>query len=197
MSLRELFDEVDGGGWTTAGLDVQFKVTKDGFLLFQCSKGKSDWRYNFRSANNVYKNSDIEFVGHQGFNELWESVRHEIEKLTFTKIGGYSQGAAIAIRAHENYFHRFGFEPEVSITFGCPPSIKNPSPELSARFSHVVNWHNPRDIVYYTPMLIGYQHVGQCNVLRSPAKRPSGYSILKWISGHSEEEYKQRTLCIV
>lgn len=196
MSLRKLFDEVTSDGWTTAGLDVQFKVVND-TLFFQCSNGASDWRYNFMASEDVYKNSDIEFIGHKGFNEMWESVRHDIENLSFRRICGYSQGAAIAIRAHENYFHRYGFEPEVTITFGCPPSIKNPSRELKARFSHVVNWHNPRDIVYYAPMLIGYQHVGQCNVLRSPAKRPDDCNLFSWLSGHSPEEYKQRLIWIV
>lgn len=193
MSLRELFDEVTGDGWTTSGLDVQYKVVGD-TLYFQCSNGASDWRYNFMAAEDVYKNSDIEFIGHKGFNELWESVRHDIEKLSFRRICGYSQGGALAVLAHENYYHRFGFEPDVTITFGCPPSIKSPSDALRSRFSHLVNWHNPRDIVYYAPMLIGYQHVGQCNVLRSSTKRPIGCGLLRWVSGHSPEEYKQRTI---
>lgn len=193
MGLLEMFDIVSGEDWKTSGLDVQYKVRNE-TLYFQCSNGASDWRYNFMASEDVYKNSDIEFIGHKGFNKLWDSVRHDIEKLSFRRICGYSQGGALAILAHENYFHRFGFEPDVTITFGCPPSIKDPSLELSARFSHVVNWHNPRDIVYYAPVLIGYQHVGQCNVLRSPAKRPDDCNLFRWLSGHSPEEYKQRLI---
>jgi hypothetical protein len=190
MSLLSIFTDLNNGGWTTAGLDVQFKVINE-TLLFQCSSGASDWRYNFMAAEDVYKDSDIEFIGHKGFNELWESVRHDIEKLSFRRIAGYSQGGALAIRAHENYFHRFGFEPEVSITFGCPPSIKNPSRELSARFSHFVNWHNPRDLVYYAPMLIGYQHVGSSRMLKNIAVRPKNVSIPIWLSNHDPTRYMQ------
>ena len=192
MGLLKLFNDInDKSGWTTAGLDVQFKVINE-TLLFQCSNGASDWRQNFKASKTLYKGSDVEIEAHEGFVEMWESIRHEIEKLSFRRIGGYSQGGDFAVFAHENYYHRFGFEPEVTITFGCPPSIKNPSRELKARFSHVVNWHNPRDIVYYAPMLIGYQHVGQCNVLRKPASRPKDCNLLLWYSGHSPEEYRQR-----
>lgn len=191
MSLLEVFNEVTAGGWKTSGKDVQFKVVDD-TLYFQCSHGASDWRYNFKAASEVYKNSSIPFIGHEGFNELWESVRHEIEALKFSKIVGYSQGAALAIRAHENFYHRFGFEPDVTITFGCPPSIKKSSKKLKNRFSHVVNYHNPRDVVYFLPMIIGYEHVGHSVKLSRKATRPSGDPILRWLSGHSPEEYRQR-----
>lgn len=191
MSLIDRFNTVTGDGWTTAGMDVQYKVIGD-TLYFQCSKGKSDWRNNFRASSEVYKNSDIPFIGHKGFNEMWESVRKEIEQLTFRKICAYSQGCAFGERAHENYYHRFGFEPEVSIFFGGPPSIKRASKKLKERFSNVVNYHNPRDIVYFLPLILGYRHVGKCRTLKGVAKRPSGYKILKWLSGHSEAEYRQR-----
>ena len=192
MSLLERFNKVTGGDWITAGKDVQYKIVDD-TLYFQCSNGKSDWRYNFMASEDIYEKSDIPFIGHKGFNKLWQSVRKEIEGLKFSKIVGYSQGAALAIRAHENYYHRYGFEPDVTILFGCPPSIKNPSKKLKARFSRLVNYHNPRDLVYYLPMLIGYDHVGECRTLRGKASKPSGYKLLTWLSGHSPAEYRQRT----
>ena len=191
MSLFYQFETVNSDGWKTSGKNVQYKVVGD-TLYFQCSHGKSDWLYNFKASESVYKDSDIEFIGHKGFNELWESVRHEIECLKFCKIVGYSQGAALAIRAHENYFHRKGFEPDVTILFGTPPSIKHPSKKLSERFSHVVNYHNPRDIVYWLPMLIGYKHVGTSITLTNKAKRPKGFKLISWLTGHSPEEYRQR-----
>jgi hypothetical protein len=192
MSLLEQFNKVTGQGWTTAGKDVQYKVIDD-TLYFQCSNGKSDWDFNFMAWGDVYKDSQVKFIGHKGFNELWESIRHDIEKLSFHKIVGYSQGAALAIRAHENFYHRMGFEPDVTITFGCPPSILNPSKKLKSRFSHVVNYHNPRDLVYFIPMVLGYKHVGQCVKLTGKASKPSGYKLLTWLSGHSPAEYRQRT----
>ena len=191
MSLFYQFEVCNSDGWTTAGKDVQYKVVGD-TLYFQCSHGKSDWRYNFMASEDVYEKSDLPFIGHKGFNKLWQSVRKEIEGLKFSKIVGYSQGAALAIRAHENYYHRYGFEPDVTILFGCPPSIKNPSKKLKARFSRVVNYHNPRDIVYWLPMIIGYKHVGTSIALTNKAKKPKGFSLISWLTGHSPEEYRQR-----
>lgn len=191
MKLIEVFNFATSGGWTTAGLDVQFKVVNR-VLCFQCSASDSDWRYNLRAWGDVYDNSDIEFIGHTGFNELWESVRPIIETLHFDYIVGYSQGAAIALRAHENYFHRFGFEPVQTFLFGCPPSVFCPSRRLLNRFNRVVNIHNANDLVYHIPALIGYDHIGE--QVRLPLKglnKPDSYSWLYWLSGHSAEQYRQ------
>lgn len=191
MSLKDLFIECTGNGWTTAGLDVQFKVVNR-VLFFQCSNGKSDWRYNFRAYGDVYKSSDVEFIGHKGFNELWESVRKDIEALDFDYIVGYSQGGALAVRAHENYFHRFGFQPLQTWVFGCPPSIYAPTEELKRRFTKVVNIHNFNDIVHAAPALIGYDHVGVNRTLSLRGiKRAGDWTLLQWLSGHTPDQYIQ------
>ena len=83
-----------------------------------------------------------------------------IETLDFDMIVGYSQGAAIALRAHENYFHRKGFEP-ITWLFGEPPSIKKPSAKLLKRFTKVVSIYNYNDIVFHAPKMLGYKHVGR------------------------------------
>lgn len=191
MNILELFNECTSGGWTTSGLDVQYKIVQ-GTLFFQCSHGKSDWRYNLKAYENVYTNSDIPFVGHKGFNQLWESIRHEIESLSFTRIVGYSQGAAIAVRAHENFYHRKGFEPDRTVLFGCPPSIKNPSDVLRKRFSNVINLYNYNDIVFHLPKLIGYSHVGSlCKLDSYGVCKPSSVKWAEWLSGHSPKQYRQ------
>ena len=191
MTLLERFNTCNDDGWVTAGKDVQFKVIGD-TLYFQCSHGKVDWRYNFRAAADVYTKSDVDFIGHEGFNELWESVRPIIEQLKFYKIVGYSLGGALAVRAHENFYHRMGFEPDFTFTFGCPPSILVPSRILRRRFSKLVNYHNPLDLVYWLPKIIGYEHVGECKTLWGKTKRPKGYNMLSWLSHHSQPEYRQR-----
>ena len=191
MNTLELFNEcLSRKGYITAGIDVQYKFVKR-VLFFQCSASESDWKYNFKASGDVYSNSDIEFIGHKGFNELWQSIRHLIETLDFDMIVGYSQGAVIALRAHENYFHRKGFEP-ITWLFGEPPSIKKPSAKLLKRFAKVVSIYNYNDIVFHAPKLLGYKHVGRQIKLNSRSiKRPSSYPFLHWISGHTPVQYRQ------
>jgi len=191
MTLLDYFNECSSGGWTTAGLDVQFKV-KNRVLYFQCSHGKSDWRYNFKFAQSVYSKSDIKFKMHKGFKNLWLSVKPIIEKLEFDEIIGYSQGAALAIAAHENFCHRKGYEPK-TITFGNPASIFMPSRKLRNRFTNVLNVTNPHDIVYYSTLILGYRHVGKKKVLKE-VTMPRAKSFKEWLenlSGHSPYRYRK------
>lgn len=187
--LAELFDEVSGGNWITAGEGVQYKLVNR-VLYFQCSNGAKDWLYNFDIAQSVYPCSDVPFMMHEGFNLLWQSIRHIIEGLDFDTIVGYSQGAAIAIMAHENYFHRLGCEP-LTYTFGCPGSMFMPSKQLQKRFTKVANIINPRDIVYYSTLIFGYRHVGITQKLEKVKIKTSSFrQLLREITHHSPERYK-------
>jgi hypothetical protein len=190
MSILSKFRECNRGGWTTAGKDVQFKVV-DLCLYFQCTNGKSDWRHNFMAAEDVYKNSDVEMVGHKGFGELWDSVRHEIEQLDFVEIFGYSEGADLAILAHENFFHRFGYEPRTNVV-APSPMFKNPSPVLRSRFTNLTCYHNANDIVYQAAKILGYKHVGeQVSLSLKGIKREGDWKLWQWLSGHTPEQYYQ------
>ena len=187
--LSDLFATVIADGWITAGEDVQYKLVGR-VLYFQCSHGASDWIYNFDVAESVYPCSDIPFMMHGGFNLLWQSIRHIIEGLDFDTIVGYSQGAAIAIMAHENYFHRLGCEP-LTYTFGCPGSIFMPSKKLRERFTKVVNIRNPLDIVFFSTLIFGYRHVGTtCKLKRVKVKATSFRQWLRELSGHTPERYQ-------
>lgn len=191
MLWLERFIECTRGGWITAGKDVQYKVV-DRVLYFQCSSGKSDWKQNFRFAESVYSGGDIEIRAHRGFKELWLSVKDVIETLEFDSIVGYSQGAALAGFAHENYFHRKGFEPCMTHAFGCPRFLFKPSKELKARFIWFVRINNPTDLVTKVPLwIMGYKHVGMNVVLKDVANKPEKESLLSWLSGHSPSRYKQ------
>ena len=103
MTLNKYFNRVYSGPWITFGKDVQLKL-EGRILYYQCSKGFSDWAHNVLIRKSVYSNSDIEFIMHDGFRQLWLSVREYVESLDFNIIVGYSEGAAIATATHENFF---------------------------------------------------------------------------------------------
>lgn len=187
--LSQEFREVTRGPWITAGKDVQYKVV-DRVLYFECSDGKSDWRYNLAFGDTVY--DDGEFRAHRGFKMLWKSIKKEIEALDFDSIVGYSQGAALALFAHENFLHRKGYEP-ISFVFGCPRVLYRPSGNVLSRFSQFYRFENPGDVVTKVPpAILGYRHVGQRFVLERNVKRPKGCNIFRWLSGHSPEMYERR-----
>jgi len=189
MSMLEKFNIVTGGDWITGGFDVQYKIV-DRILYFQCTHGNDDWKENFKAGHDVYPCSDIRFKAHDGFSELWLSVKEEIEKLDFDAIVGYSQGAALAGFAHENYFHRKGRQP-ITWTFGCPRFLYKPSSMLEARFTNFIRYGNLGDIVTMVPpSFMGYRHVGPGKLLCHKVERPKNVPILEWLSGHSPAQYR-------
>jgi hypothetical protein len=184
--LADLFACVNSpNGWTTAGEDVQFKVANR-TLYLQPSKSRADWQHNFDAWGEVYGASDVPFIGHRGFNRAWLSVKSIIETLGFDRIVGYSYGAALAERAHENFFHRKGYQP-LTWCFGGPASIWQPSRVLRSRMTNVINIHNPNDIVYLSTLALGYRHVGVTRTL--PWARATGAPWYLAISGHTAEQY--------
>lgn len=191
MSLLEKFNVCTAGHWITAGLNVQYKVV-DRILYFQCSHGEEDWKHNFQFAVDVYKDGYIPFRAHRGFVKMWQSIRHEIEHLDFDTIVGYSQGSALALFAHENFLHRKGYEP-MTYTFGMPRVVWMPKKILETRFTKLVRVCNPNDIVTHVPpAIIGYRHVGVKLLLEGKATKSKDVKLLKWLSGHTPEEYRQR-----
>lgn len=190
MSLLEKFREVTGDGWTTEGLDVQYKVVNR-VLYLQCTHGASDWKQNFKAGHDVYTCSDIPFKAHGGFTELWLSIKDEIEKLDFDAICGYSEGSAIAVYIHENYFHRKGIEP-ITWAFGCPRVLYKPSKELKKRFSNFVRISNFGDIVTMVPLFImGFRHIGINRILNHCVSKPKGVSWILWLTHHCPEYYQE------
>lgn len=192
MTQLDYFNECNTGPWITGGLDVQYKVV-DRVLYFQCTHSKLDWFFNFLFIEDVYKNSDIQFRTHRGFKDLWLSVMDDIEKLDFNIIVGYSQGAALAGFAHENYFHRNKVEPN-SIVFGCPLFLYKPNDELLQRFTKFSRFNNPKDIVSLNPpKYFGYSAPGTNTILPGgKLKRPSSIGFFEWLSHHTPTEYRER-----
>ena len=189
MTLTEMMiEENSNTGWTTAGLDVQFKVVK-GVLFIQGSKSKEDWKHNFDTYADVYCASDIEIKAHKGFRDMWLSIKPEIEKLEFDTIFGHSLGGALALFAHENYHHRFGVQP-MTYAIGCPRVFYKPSWRLKERMKNVIRIKHRFDIVTFVPLLImGFRHVGQKRILKNTLDRPKAMGLLYYLSFHSPEQY--------
>lgn len=189
--LAEKYKIVIGEGWITGGLNVQYKVV-DGVLYFQCTHGMSDWLFNFFAAKVTYDEHGITVTAHAGFAALWLSVRSDIEKLSYSEIDGYSEGSALAAAAHLNYVARMGKEPN-SYAFATPRYFdRKTAKSLGKWFTHFHRINNKWDIVKHVPFAGWYfRHVGKEILTTSKAKRPIGCSLLRWLSGHSPEEYMQ------
>lgn len=189
--LREHFATVVGRCWTTIGKDVQIKLVGK-TLYIQASNGKSDWIHNLRFFKRIYKGGKVSYLAHDGFVELWLSIKEYVETLDFSEIVGYSQGAAIALFVHDNYVHRKGVQP-TTILFGCPRVFAFLIGSKRNRFSKVLRIENPFDVVTKSPFVsMGYTHVGSRVILKGRHKRLAGQKLYEYLSGHSPEEYYQR-----
>jgi len=158
MSILNVFDETLHGPWKTAGLDVQYKLDHRGVLTFQYTTSVSDWLYNFQFWATPYRNMPKRWYAHQGFVALYKSVRDELTPLykygLVTRIQGFSQGAALAQLAIEDYFFQTGKSVQ-GYCFGCPhPFAYIPSklkPYFSEAFSRTSVYNTRGDIVSMVP----------------------------------------------
>ena len=187
--LSDKFREVTGDGWTTAGLDVQFKVVER-VLYLQCTHGWSDWAFNFFAAKVEYEEHGVKVVAHAGFAALWLSIRDEIEKLDFDTIVSYSEGSAIAQAIHLNYFTRKGVQPK-TYAFAAPRYFaRNKGDDVRNSVSGIVYIQNPVDLVTHVPFLsMGFTRYPGKTITLKQVRRPKGERLLRFLSGHSPEQY--------
>ena len=159
MSLLKIYNETLSGPWETAGLDVQYKLDHRGVLTFQCTASTGDWIQNFRFWRKAYKNMNTIWYGHTGFLDLYHSVRDELTPMykygLVTRIQGFSQGAALAQLAIEDYFFQTGKPIESAYCFGCPHPFayvpKELKPYFSEAFSTTKVINSRGDIVSMVP----------------------------------------------
>ena len=166
MSYRKLFEETIHGPWKTTGLDIQYRVVKQGkhaFLYLQGSMSRSDWNLNFNFWIEPYKDMPSPWKAHRGFVKAWKSARDEIFKAvgkpdTLT-ISGYSHGGALAILAYEDFtFHGVY---TMGCAFGAPRVVWMPSKVVAARFDLLTRIRTRGDLVTKVPpWIMGYRHVG-------------------------------------
>lgn len=187
MTLLEYFNNCNKGPWITSGDDTQYKV-QDGILYFQPSKSKADWKNNLFFPAVPYSDMEDKFLVHAGFKNVWKKIRHEIEKLEFTKIVGYSHGAALALFAHEDFLFRNKYQP-VTYVFGSPRVFFLPNAKTKARFSAVINIQSKGDMVTMVPP--GYSHVGHIITLDEKV-RQNDDSWIAFLTRHTPNVYRQR-----
>jgi len=164
MDKLRLFDiATSNDGWITNGIDVQWKIDGD-VLVFQCTKSRSDWAYNFMGWVQAYKDTPIPWFAHAGFVRLWKSVQDKVvsasKALKVKYVTGFSQGAALATLAAEDLAWR-GMEIDCAV-FGSPRVVWMPSDSIHRRFDLMENIHVHGDIVTWVPpAVLGYRHVGK------------------------------------
>ena len=185
----------NGGDYS---IEIQDKTL---YLLFQWSKGKEDWKNNFRFPAKAYKKGDNRWYCHGGFLRVWKSVRDQLEPrvlsiLKTTEIDtivcvGYSHGAALAGFATEDM--EFIYNSCYSIEgygFGCPRFVFGLIPKIvKARFSKFTVIRNIPDIVTHVPpVVLGFRHVGKLIKIGSIAFRLPSF-LQNCVNAHRSENY--------
>ena len=189
MTPKEYFEKVLSGKWATAGRNIQYRL-ENRVLYFQASNEESDWAFNFDFPAVPYKDMKEKFLVHRGFLKAWKSVRDEIALLDFDTIVGYSMGGALATFAHEDFRYRKGYQPK-TIVFGCPKVLFLPSLHVLNRFTAIGRYANKEDIVAKLPPF--FTHVGRFERMNEvKLKRPEGFPLLAWLSGHTPQMYRMR-----
>jgi len=177
--MLTIFNDTINGPWKTSGLDVQYKLDHRGVLTFQCTASTGDWIQNFRFWRKAYKNMDTVWYGHTGFLDLYHSVRDELTPMykygLVTRIQGFSQGAALAQLAIEDYFFQTGKPIESAYCFGCPKPFAYIPNQLknyfSEAFSKTMIFNTKGDIVSMVPPW--YHTYGKSVILSTGTWYPS------------------------
>ncbi|MBA4274036.1 MAG: hypothetical protein C0436_00120 [Alphaproteobacteria bacterium] len=164
MILSSLFKACNRGPWETHGDDVQYRVETAGnraTVYFQCTSSRKDWLDNFDLWIRPYRGS--KWLAHRGFVRKYKSIAENLmarlrdaDQVVFV---GYSQGAALAVLAHEDYFYRFGKYP-LTHAFGCPRVVSWLSKDIWERWAYCFIHNHARDIVgRLPPVCLGFRHV--------------------------------------
>ncbi len=174
--MIKLFNSAITANWITEPkTDTQYVVEVIGNTLtikFQGSVSTLDWIYNFIFIPffliKPYHHMPKLYFVHRGFLEKYKAVRLEIQKAILDNMDkkiiilGYSQGAALAILAHEDIVFTFGVQPETTV-FGCPRVFSLFGYRmLSDRLRGITRVENSNDIVTRVPFTwMGYRHYGK------------------------------------
>lgn len=150
------------------------KVGKIGYLSFQGSTSKLDWKQNFDFLQVPYKRMPKKFRVHRGLLKKYKSVRDDIFKLIegieSLKVSGFSQGGALATLLHEDVAFN---KPEIllkTVVFSTPRVFSWFTPK--DRFTNLVRVEIGFDIIPGLPFFIfGYKHVGNYHGVKRNGKK--------------------------
>lgn len=178
MKHSEMFTFIKGNKeWTTIktlwhDLNYCIKIEDDAvYLFFQESNGKKDWKDNLNFIPipcKVYKKQKGWLFCHRGFVREYKSGNDRImtefaTAVLQTKkkaiISGWSNGAAMAVLAAEDFYFRTKIKPEV-ISFGAPKVCLDPFSAIHIKHacSSVTEYCNKNDIVTKVPPFFWHVH---------------------------------------
>lgn len=202
MTDSELWKWGTSGPWITEDkTDTQWKLlfsAGDGtlYLAFQGSVSKIDWLHNFMFwvfpvFRKSYKRMPFVWFSHRGFYVKWKAVEDSVlcvvrehPGIKRVVVTGFSQGGAIAVRAHESLWFNF---PQLrgkfrTVVFGAPRTIWFwNSWKLKERFRGLVRYEAGWDVVVKLPsVLFGYRHMGEKRKVGRKWYQPS----LRFVKNH-------------
>lgn len=192
---KDLFNRTCVGQWNTVGDDLQYRFEEgsDGVLElhFQGSVSGRDWKNNFAFAARPYKKMPVPWRAHRGFVRLYKSGRDAImadfalrPAPKALRIVGYSQGAALAILAHEDFMFTFPGLEVSTVAFAPPRVLWLPRKTIRSRFTGLTSIRRRGDIVtLIPPWSWGYRHSGVQVKIGKPA--------LPWWTHHLQDEYSE------
>lgn len=171
--MKTIYNKTVKGSWQTSDLDVQYRIEEtdtEVIITFQGSKSLLDWKHNFSFFVKPYREMSKLFFVHSVFLKMYKSVRPDVvnairHSFTYDKvlrIRGFSQGAALALLAHEEAYFQLSRQAD-TIVFGCPRVFSAfGRKELRRRMSGVRRIKNGGDIVTsLPPAWMWYKHYGK------------------------------------
>jgi hypothetical protein len=173
-----IFNRCIAGPFETEGDGVDYQIVAEPvagtvWLFFQGTVTARDWANNFDFPIAPYKNMPIRWYAHRGLARMYKSARDvimaRVERALESiegapaqiRVAGYSQGAALAVLAHEDIGYSLPRFPLVTYAFAPPRVVWMLPRSIRGRFSDVrVFWRRGDIVPMVPPWIFGYQHVG-------------------------------------
>ncbi len=196
QKLERLFYECLSAEYTTVENAASFsvkRVNNSVTVFFEHSRGRVDWKNNFRFSTRPYKNMGESWKCHKGFLSVFKAALPYLEEVFSDKsvkkftLVGYSHGAALAFLAYEYIWYN---RPELRYNlegygYGCPRVFAGRlTPSLAKRWQGFLAVKNFDDIVtHLPPRILGYKTVSSELIIGQRGRYTA-------IDAHRPESYK-------